>query len=257
MIKNPIGIIDMNTNNIALLNELNKEFKNESFIYVNDWEYLDYEGLTLEKIRKRVKENFLFLLKKKVKLIIVVSNTIVEYCSDFFDEVSVPVINIVDTITSYINDHYEHKNMVLLASQNIINANIYQKNINYNHLYSIPCNNLDEVLIQYKVKTNTSFVSTKEAFRAVMIKDVDIIIPTHFNLMMLKTEIIEYMNDTMILDINTLFIDKIKAALLTLENLSSKGKGSIEVCINTTLHQNSLNVLNFKFKLITKKDGIN
>lgn len=256
MKKSPIGIIDMNSNNLAFLNELNKEFKNESFIYVNDMDYLDYEGLSVDKIRKRVNDNFLFLLKNHVKLIVVVSNTIVEYCSDMFDEIRVPVINIVDTITNYINEKYEHKNMVLLASQNIINANIYQKNISYNHLYSIPCNRLDETIINYRVKTNNSFVATRDSFKTVMTKDVDIIIPTHFNLMLIKTEIAEYMKESLLIDINSLFIDKIKAALLALENLSTKGKGNTKVYINTNLHQKALRLLNFKYKLNPKKEGL-
>lgn len=247
MEKNPIGILDMNINNISILNKLAEDYKYENFIYIADKEFNDYEVLPEDKIKARVKANIDYLIESKVKLIVVLSNTIVEYCKDMFDEIAVPVINIVDTIVNFINSNYEHKNMLLLASDNIIKANIYQKNFRYNHLYNISCNSMDEVVLDGKLKTNKSFNVTKEALKTVTKKDVDIIIPTHINLLMLKTEVFEFIKDAEILYINELLSEKIKAALLTIENIYTKGKGLIEVNINTELHKSYKNILNIKY----------
>lgn len=249
MEKNPIGILDMNINNISILNTLVKDYKYENFIYMADKEFNDYEVLPEDKIRSRVKEKLEYLIKSNVKLIVVVSNTIVEYCSDMFEEVRVPVINIVDTIVNYINSNYEHKNMLLLASDNIIKANIYQKNFRYNHLYNISCNNMDEIVLENRLKTNKSFTTAKDSLKTVIKKDVDIIIPTHVNLVGLKTEIFEYIKDANILYINELLSDKIKAALLTIENIYSKGKGLVELIINPELHKSYINILSIKYVL--------
>jgi glutamate racemase len=254
MIKTPIGILDMGIDNTSILNYLASEFKSEHFIYVNDLECPDYEGLEVDLIYERVKNNVQFLMSKNVKLIIVVSNTIIEYCKDYFNEINVPVINIVDTIINYVNDNYEHKNMVFLSRDNIMKSNMYQKHLRYNHLYNIVCDKLDELVIKNKMKTNDSFVGTKEIFKTVLKKDVDIIIPTTVNIMLLTTEINEYMRDTEIVCLPQLFIEKIKAALITNENMNLKGKGKVEVYINTPIVTIDFkHLLKIKFDLKKRK----
>ena len=230
--KSPIGILDMGIDNISILNLLQKNFKFEHFIYVNDLDCPEYEGLSEEEILKRVETNVSFLLSQNVKLIIVVSNTILEYCYHYFNDIRVPVINIFDIITSYINDKYEHKNMVLLANENIMNANIYQKKLRYNHLYNIISNRLDDIVKDNRLKTQISFDVTKESFKPVMKRDVDVIIPTTFNLLLLNIEINEYMKESEIMPLESLIIDKITAALLAIENIYIKKKGKVEVFIN-------------------------
>lgn len=243
--KPPIGILDMSIDNISLLTMLQKAFKYEHFIYVNDQECPEYEGLTEEVILGRVKKNVSFLLSHNVKLIIVVSNTILEYCYDYFNEINVPVINIMDIITAYVNDKYEHRNMVLLANENITNANLYQKRLRYNHIYTLVSNKLDALIIDNKCKMQISFDSTKEVFKSVMKKDVDVIIPTTFNLLLLNTEIKEYMRETELLALDTIIVEKIKAALLAIENIAPRGKGKVQIFINK-------DIINFRH-LINKK----
>ena len=253
--KSPIGILDMGIDNISILNLVQNAFRYEHFLYVNDLECPEYEGLPIDEILNRVKRNVAFLLSKNVKLIIVVSNTILEYCYNYFNEIRVPVINIFDIITTYLNDKYEHKNMALLANENIMNANIYQKKLRYNHLYSIISNKLDEIVVDNKLKTQLSFDQTKEVFKPVITKDVDIIIPTSFNLLLLTTEIAEYMRESEILPLGNLIIDKITAALLAIENLYSKRKGKAEVFINKkSINFNHLINKKIKVLMIDRKD---
>lgn len=227
MKKHPIGILDLGLNNISILNKFASEFEFEDFIYVNDFEVPKYEGLEVSLIEERIKKNVDFLLAKEVKLIVVVSNTIVEYYKQYFDEIPVPVINVVDTIIQYVNDNYEHKNMVFLAQDDIMKANMYQKNFRYNHLYNIVSDRLLEIVKLNRVKTAESFMATKEALKVLSKKDVDIIIPANVNLMLLSTEINEYIRDTDILELSKLFTEKVKAALLAIENFYQKGKGKI------------------------------
>lgn len=228
----PIGIIDMGIHNISILNALGNEFKTENFIYINDLEKNDYEGLAEEEIQKRVQVHTEFLLAKKVKLIVVVSNTIMEYCRDYFEAIAVPVVNIVDSIINQVNSCYEHRNMAFMATDNITKANIYQKNFRYNHLYNIISDTLLVVVEENKMKTSASFNATLEAFKPVFKKDIDVIIPTAFNFLLLNTEISEYMKEIDILNLNALFIEKVKAALLTIENLNYRGKGKVTIVIN-------------------------
>lgn len=249
--KSPIGILDMGIENISILNLLQANFKYEHFIYVNDLECPNYEGLPEETIFNRVQDNVEFLMAKNVKLIIVVSNTILEYCYDYFNDIQVPVINIIDIITSFINDKYEFKNIALMAKESIIDANIYQKNLRYKHLYNINTDLLDEVINDNKFKTQLSFNLTKDTLKTVLSKDVDVIVPTYFNLLLFRTEIKEYMSSAIILELMNVFVDKITAALLAIENIYLKQKGKIEIYVNSD-KINFYHLINKKIKVLKK-----
>lgn len=241
--KIPIGILDMALDSISILNALAEAFSSEHFIYVNDMAQKQYEGLPVDEILKHVQANVQFLIHKGVKLIVVMSNTIVEYCRDYFDMIEVPVVNIVDSIINSVNDKYEHKNMAFLATESILQANIYQKNLRYNHLYNIAIDRLDAIVLNKKTKTNESFMTTKEILKSIIKRDVDIIIPTHTNLMFLSTEIFEFMRESDLLDLPKIIIEKMKAALLTTEHLKPKGRGKIEVYFNVPYRKHQLHHL--------------
>ncbi|MFA6627970.1 MAG: aspartate/glutamate racemase family protein [Bacilli bacterium] len=229
MKKSPIGILDMNIENISILNDLAKAFPHEHFIYVYDPECPQYEGLSEEEIQLRVTKNLNYLISRQVKLIVTVSSTIVEYCRDLLEQAFVPVVNIVDSIVDEVNNRYEHKNMIFLANEYMVQANLYQKNLRYNHLYAIYSDNLNRLIKDQKMKTSDSFRLMRENMRLLLSKDVDVIVLGHVNLMLLKTEIHEFLPEADILDIGALLVEKVKAALLTVENMSMRGKQIIEI----------------------------
>ena len=252
MIKTPIGILDMGIDNLSILNYLSQVFKNEHFIYINDLENPDYEALTEDNIEVRVRKNVEELLARNVKLIVVVSNTIVEYCREYFDKIDIPVINIVDSIIDYVNENYEHKNMAFIATLNIINANLYQKFFKYNHLYNLVSDDIEKFLHNHKVKTSESFDLTRDLLRSVLKKDINIIIPSSFNMMLLKTEMAEYLPTAILINLFNIIEDKIKAALLTIENFCKKGRGSVEIIININKKDVDFsNLLTIKYQLTT------
>lgn len=252
MVKTPIGILDMGIDNISVLNYLSKVFKREHFIYINDLEVPDYEKVPEEQIKERVLKNIEILKSRNVKLIVVVSNTIIEYCRDMFDDIPIPIINIVDMIIDYVNQNYEHRNMALIAIENIMNANIYQKFIKYNHLYNLFSDNIETYLHSNHPKTTESFRLTRDLLRTVLKKDLNIIIPSSFNMMLIETEIEEYLPGVPLLNINEILESKIKAALLAIENFEAKGKGLIEVIINIEKKGiNFDNLLKIKYGLTT------
>ena len=145
MNKRPIGIIDINVDGLYILNSLAKEFKNEDFIYINDIKNFPYEGREQEEIVKLVTENVEKLLKQNIKMLVVISDTIIEYCFDYLQTLNIPVINIVQSIINYVNKNHEQKNLVLLAKSYILKANLYQKNFNYNHMYNIASDELENI----------------------------------------------------------------------------------------------------------------
>ncbi|MGI6677199.1 MAG: hypothetical protein ACOX5N_07105 [Bacilli bacterium] len=63
-----------------------------------------------------------------------------------------------------------------MARKETIEANLYQKRFNYNHLYNIPSDELERIIEEKQTKTARSFTAVKEAFRPVMKKEVDLIV---------------------------------------------------------------------------------
>lgn len=229
MVKEAIGIIDAGFEGLNILFTLSKNLKHERFIYMNDIKNYPYINLSEEEVLDIIKKNIDLLIDRGIKLLIVASDTIVEYASEYLTTLSVPVLNIVNTLIDYVNVNYEQKNMVLFAKSEIIEANIYQKFFKYNRLYNIPSNDLEEIINQKMVKTSESFSQTLETFKALLRKDIDVIITSSPYLINLKTEITEYLTVNEITDVGEIFANKIKDEFY---NLNEKGRSSRLVISN-------------------------
>ena len=229
MIKDAIGILDMGIESFNILSTLSQEFKYERFVYINDLKNYPYEGKKEEDILAYVKANVEVLLKEGIKLLIVSSDTIIEYCSDYLSSLKIPTLQLVSTLIDYVNQNYEQKNIVLLAKNAIIEANLYQKNFKYNHLYNIACDDLENIINSKLIKTSKSFSKTKETFKSVIKRDVNIVVTSSPYLLNLKTEILEYLKIDEITDLGEIFAQKIREQKLPLYD---KGKGKITIISN-------------------------
>ena len=192
-------------------------------------------------------ENINYLLTKEVDVLVVVSDSIIEYCLDLFENINVPVVNIVDECINYVNVNYEYKNLGFLATTSIIEANIYQKYFRYNHLYNMNGDNLKQLIRNQLVKTTETFQEAKNVIAQVYKKDLDLIIPSLINYLMVKTEINEFLKDVEIVPIDDVVCNKIIELIYKDEVLPVKGKGKTYVCLN---HSNiDLNQINRLVKI--------
>jgi len=222
MKKQPIGILDGGFEGINIFENLVKKYPNESFIYINDIQNYPYEGKEIELINELVKKNIDELLARDVQCIICVNSSIIEYCIELFDNINIPKIMIVNSIINYVNLNFEQKNMVLLAKEYILKANLFQKNFRYNHLYNIASDELEDVIFDRNVKTAKSFAKTREVLKSAIGKDVDLFIIVDSFLENLNIEFKEYCNYTTFLDLTNI----INGELLSKNFVfSTKGKG--------------------------------
>lgn len=229
MNKRPIGIIDINVEGLYILNSLTKEFKNEDFIYINDIKNYPYEGREREEIVKFVTSNVEKLLEQNIKMLVVISDTIIEYCLDYLQTLNIPVINIVQSIISFVNKNYEQKNLALLAKSYILKANLYQKNFNYNHMYNIASEELENIIALNKTKTSKSFKTTFELFKNSPKKEYNLLIITAPWMELVKTEILEYLEVDEFIKLGNVLTDDIKKVNTEIYN---RGKGKITVLSN-------------------------
>ena len=221
--KKLIGILDGGLEGINIFNRLVKDYPYERFIYINDLDNYPYEGKEEKVILNAIKKNTETLINLGVELILVVNNSIVEYGSEYFATLDKKVLKFSDFVIDYVNENYEHKNVGLLAKEYIIKANIYQKNIRYNHLYSIPSDELDNIILNKEVKTAKSFKVVKETFENTKSKDFNILIVSDSYLNNLRIEFAEYLKCDEIMDLSMIVSRKMKDHLVNEGKFKKKG----------------------------------
>lgn len=220
---NAIGILDGGFEGINIFNRLVKDYPYERFIYINDLLNYPYEGKEEKEILNLIKKNTEILISQDVSLILVVNNSIIEYGLEYFNSLETKVLKISDFIIDYVNEGYEHKNVGLLAKEYIVKANIYQKNIKYNHLYSIPSDILDEIILNKELRTAKSFKAVDEAFLNSKARDYNILIVTDSYLNNLRIEFSEYVKCDEIMDLATIVSKKMKEFLPNVGRIKKRG----------------------------------
>lgn len=249
--KKVIGVLDLNIDNICLLNSLRETFKNDDIYYINDMSIENVDEMDKNELNDIIANNLNYLLSKNINVLLVVSDSIIEYCSELFNELKIPVINIIDETVNYVNEFYEYKNVGFLSSNSMIEANIYQKSIRYNHLYSMNGDELIKLIRTHLVKTSESFQETKNVIAAVYKKDLDIIVPSLLNFLMVKTEIHEYLKDVQLINVNQILIDCVKNILYKEEELPLKGKGITYLCSKNSFEEDAVNrLLKMKYQIV-------
>ena len=258
MNKMPIGIIDVSVDGLYILNPLTKDFKNEDFIYINDIKNFPYEGKDVDVINKYVKANIDRLINLNVKMLIVISDTIVEYCNEYLQTLKIPVINIVQSIIKYTNENYEQKNIVFCAKSYILKANLYQKFINYNHLYNVSSDELESIIIENKLKTSKAFSVSESTFKVVSKKDCDVLVITSPWIELLKIEISEFLDVDEMIKLGEVVANEIRKLNL---GTNSRGKGKITIVSNIDKKEfkSMTKWFNLKYKYLeeSKLDGKN
>lgn len=255
--KKNIGVLDLNIDNIYFLNALRNRFKNDDIYYVNDLTIENIDEMEIDEINKKINELINYLMIKKIDILVVISDNIVEYCEDLLNNLSVPVVQIVNETINFINEEYEYKNIGFLSTTSMINANIYQKNFRYNHLYNMNGDNLKQLIKEHLVKTTESFQEAKNIIAPVFKKDLDIIVPSLMNYLMVCTEINEFLKDVSILKIDDLLCDCIEKYLYKFKDLPQKGRGKTYLCVNKEVDEYQLKrLLKIKYKLIDRNTEV-
>lgn len=93
--ENSIGIFDSGLGGLTVLRTLAKEFPNESFCYLGDIARLPYGNKSPETIRKYGLQIIDFLVKKKVKAIIIACNSASSVFLDDQEISGVPILNVI------------------------------------------------------------------------------------------------------------------------------------------------------------------
>ncbi len=252
----PVVVLDLAYSSMFSLNKIKEALPYENILYINDLEKDTYEVTDADMIQdipgivEEIKRLLDLALKYQPKLLIIASDSIIEYGKEVIDSINIPKIYITDVICEEVNKNFEYKNMAFFATQGIIEANLYQKNFHYSRLYNLNADNMMDAIKNFKMKTSDSFNQVKIALYPMYKKDVDVIIPSISNIILFQTEIFEYTREQN-KDINILKIDEILASAckdMIKYSTSEKLKAKKEIFILLKRIEKSENIKELKLK---------
>ena len=248
-----IGILDINYSSISVLDELASNFRSEVFYYLNDFNGANLEEWSHRSILEKIKEDTNILLSYNPKLIVVLGSEYIEYAKDYFLELNVPVVNIVDIVVDTVNNEYNKKNIALLIKSTIHQANLYQRNMEYAHFYQIDDDDLERIVINNKVKTGVSFDVTKKVLAELVHKSVDAIFGANCNVGLLGVEVKEIIPKANLVNVSALVSKKINGCLDVNDGVRIKGKGKVNIIVDNEFDLNiAKNLLDCKYYVIPK-----
>lgn len=225
-----IGVADSGCDGFALVRVLQERYPWADIVYANDPLSLPFEGRKPEEITAILSHVLDTVLENYPCAIVVASDLLAEHGEAVFQRSPVPVIWTTRLADELLRTKYEQKNILLLARSETLAANLYQKGLKYNHLYTIPSDPLEALVRTTRVKTEESFLACQKILLPVRGKDVDVVIAPSPSLASLSIEIGEFVKTS-----GGFAAEFPDITLLTAEALArnvsvERGKGSVRVC---------------------------
>ena len=121
-----IGIIDSGVGGLTAAKELRVLLSQESIIYLGDNANVPYGNRSKEEIYMLTKKLVDFLIKKDVKLIAVACNTISSLLDEYFLDLRIPIVSIINPTAQHVYDK-QLKKIGVIATEFTINSGIYEK----------------------------------------------------------------------------------------------------------------------------------
>lgn len=130
MNNNPIGVFDSGIGGLTVTKEIVKLLPHESIIYVGDTARVPYGTRSKEVITKFAKELTNFLLKRKVKFLVVACNTISSVALSQIKKISpVPVMGVIIPAVKKATQVSKNKKIGIIGTQGTIASKAYEQEI--------------------------------------------------------------------------------------------------------------------------------
>jgi len=141
MNNNPIGVWDSGIGGLTVLKEIVKILPNESIVYFGDTAHLPYGTKSKQRIEKLAYYVGNFLIKKKVKVIVVACNTASSYAIELLrKKFKLPIIDVIEPV---VKEAVKKGNRIgVIGTEGTIKSNSYKNFLcKYNNITVIskPC----------------------------------------------------------------------------------------------------------------------
>jgi glutamate racemase len=130
MNKNPIGIFDSGVGGLTVFKELQKALPRENLIYFGDTAHVPYGSKSKETVIKFSTNNILFLLRKKVKMVVVACNTASALALDNLKDIfSVPMLGVIEAGVNKALQVSKNKKIAVIGTKATVKSRSYEKEI--------------------------------------------------------------------------------------------------------------------------------
>jgi len=201
----PIGIFDSGIGGLTVLGEIKKLLPREDIIYFGDTARVPYGNKSKSTIIKFSTENILFLLEKKVKVVVIACNTSSSLALDYLRQIfNIHILGVVEAGADKALGVSKNCKIGVIGTQATIESKSYEREIlkrnNSIKVYSKSCPLFVPLAEEGMVRGRLSEEAVKMYLSGLKQKEIDTLILgcTHYPL--LKKEIRRYLKNTFIVD---------------------------------------------------------
>lgn len=125
-----IGVFDSGVGGLTVMKEIVSQLPKESTIYFGDTARVPYGGKSRETIIRYSIENSIFLLEKKIKMLVVACNTACSVALEQLQNIfNIPVIGVIEPGVQKVREVTKNQRIAILGTQGTIKSGVYQKEI--------------------------------------------------------------------------------------------------------------------------------
>ncbi len=200
-----IGIFDSGVGGLTVFREIEKVLPNEDLIYLGDTAHVPYGNKSSATVVKFSINNVLFLLRKKVKLVVVACNTASSLALEHLRQIfSVPILGVIEAGVVKALKVSPSKRIAIIGTRSTINSRSYEIEIKKRQpqvkVYSVACP-LFVPLVEEGILRGEIVERVIELYLGDLKKrDIDTLILACTHYPLLKREIAKYLKRINIID---------------------------------------------------------
>jgi len=128
--KNSIGIFDSGVGGLTVFKEMEKVLPDENLIYFGDTAHVPYGSKSKETVMKFTTDNILFLLQKRVKMVVVACNTASALALDHLKDIlSIPILGVIEAGANKALQVSKNKKIGIIGTTATIKSKSYEREI--------------------------------------------------------------------------------------------------------------------------------
>ena len=186
----PIGIFDSGVGGLTVVKQIFKRLPNEEIVYLGDTARVPYGTKSPETIKRFAVENADFLMKFKVKLIVVACNTVSSTSLDILREkFSIPIVGVIKPGAEKAVQITRNNKVGIIGTYTTVKSKAYEKEIRHFsrdvETASKACPLFVPLVEEGWLKEEITFSIVKKYLKPLMAKKIDTLILgcTHYPLL--------------------------------------------------------------------------
>jgi glutamate racemase len=186
---NPIGIFDSGFGGLTVMSEIHKVLPCENIIYFGDTAHVPYGSKSQNVVTKFAKEITSFLIKQKVKLIVIACNTATAFALSILQkEFKIPIVGVIKPGAKIAILTSKNKKIGVIGTEGTINSKSYikeMKKLGQIEVYQQACPLLVPIVEDGLINCNFTNAIVKKYIQPLLNKKIDTLVLgcTHYPLL--------------------------------------------------------------------------